>query len=79
MNGSTCSSTGRFAALAAGGVVAAVLGLASATALAMTPADAGDPAAPQQLMWRADEIAAFERQTGGWPSRLAEAQWRLPG
>ena len=79
MIGSTCSSTVRFAALCAGGLAAAVLGLASATVLAVTPADSGDAAAPQQLMWRADEIAAFERQTGGWPSRLAEAQWRLRG
>lgn len=53
-----------------GGVVAAALGLLLASAIAVRPAESGAPTAPQQLMWKADEIAAFERDTGGWPGAL---------
>jgi hypothetical protein len=65
--------------LLGGGVAAAALGLASATVLSMRSGDGGTPAAPQQLMWKAAEIVALERETGGWPSGLARQHGRFGG
>lgn len=62
-----------------GGVIAAALGLLLASFLTVQPAESSTPAAPQQLMWKADEIAAFERDTGGWPGALNRLHQRLAG
>lgn len=50
-----------------GGLVAAVVGVLAATALKVSPAEAGVTAAPQQIYLPDARISELETASRGWP------------
>jgi len=58
--------------LPAGAVVAAALGIRAGVALRPEPGEQGAPAAPQQIVLNATELASAEKAGGGWPARALE-------